>query len=61
MKLKDSDSLLDSIFYFLWVKKDICIKDDTNSVRIPNTIITLDNRILTWYFYSKREKTILLK
>ena len=59
MFIANTDSVVDNIYYYLWLKDD-CTKIDTINIAVPNTIIFKNGKPQFWYFWSKN-KGILIK
>lgn len=52
--LTNSNSIIDNIYYFLWLKKESGLKDNAFPIKIPDTIIMKGYCFLNWYFTSKK-------
>lgn len=52
--LENSNSIIDQIYYLLWLQQDVPLKDNKFQVQIPDTIIIKDNVITNWFFTSKQ-------
>ena len=60
MLIKNSNLLVESLYYLLWLK-DSGLKDASFAVKIPDTVIIHQGKIMNWFFSSKSAEGILMK
>lgn len=53
ISLGNSNSLIDSIYYYLWYKND-SIKEELCKIHIPDTIVFRYGQPQLWYFTSSK-------
>lgn len=60
MIASNSNLVIENLYYLLWLK-DAGLKEDSYSVRIPDTLVLNYGRITNWYFSPSNGKGILMK
>ena len=61
MSLVSSNTIIQQIYYLLWLQKDTGLKANVAQFTIPDSVIIQDKQISDWFFTSKKTNLLLRK